>query len=107
MCLGCGRRRRTETAQANRNGGGFERHGERDVAARIMPAAAMADPGEKPRSRRAHISRATAGTLLFRAFVQILGKLYFFDLNENLRRILLDYGQKRPRRTNRLFKPRC
>jgi len=29
------------------------------------------------------------------AFAQILGKLYFFELLENLRRILLDYAQKR------------
>jgi hypothetical protein len=42
-----------------------------------------------------------------RAFAQILGKLYFLQLNENLRRILLDYGQKRLRRTNAAFNAAC
>jgi len=42
-----------------------------------------------------------------RAFVQILGKLYFFDLPENLPRILFDYGQKLPRIANAAFKPAC
>jgi hypothetical protein len=42
-----------------------------------------------------------------RAFAQILGKLYFVQLDENLRRILLDYGQKRPHRTNAAFNAAC
>jgi hypothetical protein len=42
-----------------------------------------------------------------RAFAQILGKLYFVQLDENLRRILLDYGQKRRRRTNAAFNAAC
>jgi hypothetical protein len=42
-----------------------------------------------------------------RAFAQILGKLYFVQLDENLRRILVDYGQKRPRRTNAAFNAAC
>jgi len=42
-----------------------------------------------------------------RAFAQILGKLYFLQLNENLRRILVDYGQKRPRRANAAFNAAC
>jgi hypothetical protein len=42
-----------------------------------------------------------------RAFVQILAKLYFFQLLENLRRILLDYGQKRTARTNAAFNAPC
>jgi len=37
------------------------------------------------------------------AFAQILGKLYFFQLLENLRRILFDYGQKRTGRANAAF----
>jgi hypothetical protein len=41
------------------------------------------------------------------AFAQILGKLYFLQLRENLRRILLDYGQKRPRRANAAFNAAC
>jgi hypothetical protein len=42
-----------------------------------------------------------------RAFAQILGKLYFLQLRENLRRILFDYGQKRPRRANAAFNAAC
>ena len=42
-----------------------------------------------------------------RAFAQILGKLYFVQLDENLRRILVDYGQNRPRRTNAAFNAAC
>jgi len=41
------------------------------------------------------------------AFAQILGKFYFFKLRENLRRILLDYGQKRPCTANAAFKAAC
>jgi hypothetical protein len=41
------------------------------------------------------------------AFAQILGKLYFLQLRENLRRILLDYGQKRPCRANAAFNAAC
>jgi len=43
----------------------------------------------------------------WRAFAQILGKLYFVQLDENLRRILIDYGQKRPHRTNAAFNAAC
>jgi hypothetical protein len=39
--------------------------------------------------------------------VQILGKLYFFELIENLRRILLDYAQKRTSRANATFNAAC
>jgi len=42
-----------------------------------------------------------------RAFAQILGKLYFLQLGENLRRILVDYGQKRPCRANAAFNAAC
>jgi hypothetical protein len=55
-------------------------------------------------------SFATAKTLqkpAWRAFAQILGKLYFLQLGENLRRILFDYGQKRPRRANAAFNAAC
>jgi hypothetical protein len=40
-------------------------------------------------------------------FAQILGKLYFLQLSENLRRILLDYGQKQPRPANAAFNAAC
>jgi hypothetical protein len=39
--------------------------------------------------------------------VQILGKLYFFELIENLRRILLYYAQKRTGRANPTFNAAC
>jgi len=42
-----------------------------------------------------------------RAFVQILGKFYFVDLIENLRRILFDYGQKRSCVANAAFNAAC
>lgn len=41
------------------------------------------------------------------AFAKILAKLYFFQLFENLRRILLNYGQKRTRRANATFNAAC
>ena len=57
-----------------------------------------------------HGSFAFAKTLqkpASRAFAQILGKLYFLQLGENLRRILVDYGQKRPCRANAAFNAAC
>jgi hypothetical protein len=42
-----------------------------------------------------------------RTFAQILGKLYFFELLENLRRILLDYEPKRTDRSNATFNAPC
>jgi hypothetical protein len=42
-----------------------------------------------------------------RAFAQILGKLYFLQFFENLRRILVDYGQKHRRRANAAFNAAC
>jgi hypothetical protein len=41
------------------------------------------------------------------AFAQILGKLYFFELLENLRRILFDYAQKPSDRANAAFNAIC
>jgi hypothetical protein len=49
----------------------------------------------------------TATIAAARAFAQILGKLYFLQFFENLRRILVDYGQKRPRRANAAFNGAC
>jgi len=49
----------------------------------------------------------TAQMAASRAFAQILGKLYFFQLPENLRRILLDYAQKRPGPANAAFNAAC
>jgi hypothetical protein len=58
-------------------------------------ASAPAFPAQKSAKRRS------------RAFAQILGKLYFFKSGENLRRILFDYGQKRPGAANAAFNPAC
>ena len=41
------------------------------------------------------------------AFAQILGKFYFFELCENLRRILLDYAEKRTDLANVAFNAAC
>jgi hypothetical protein len=41
------------------------------------------------------------------AFAQILGKLNFFKLGENLQRILFDYAEKRASTTNPVFKCAC
>jgi hypothetical protein len=41
------------------------------------------------------------------SFVQILGKLNFFKLIENLWRILVDYGQKHRRPANAAFNAAC
>jgi hypothetical protein len=49
----------------------------------------------------------TAQMAALRAFAQILGKLYFLQLPENLRRILLDYAQKRPGPANAAFNAAC
>jgi hypothetical protein len=42
-----------------------------------------------------------------RTFAQILGKLYYFELLENLRSILLDYEPKRTDRSNATFNAPC
>jgi hypothetical protein len=42
-----------------------------------------------------------------RAFAQILGKLQFLQMFENLRRILLDYGQNHPCPANAAFNAGC
>jgi hypothetical protein len=42
-----------------------------------------------------------------RVFAQILGKLNFFKLGENLQRIFFDYAEKRRRTTNAAFKCTC
>jgi hypothetical protein len=58
----------------------------------------------KSGKREDHIRAAKRGKT---SFAQILGKLYFFELLENLRRILLDYEQKHSGRTNAAFNAPC
>jgi hypothetical protein len=62
---------------------------------------------EVPANRGAFAFAKTLQKPASRAFAQILGKLYFVQLDENLRRILVDYGQKRPRRANAAFNAAC
>jgi hypothetical protein len=53
------------------------------------------------------LARGRAAECGRRAFVQILGKLYFFQLLENLRLILFDYAQNRAVRANATFNAAC
>jgi hypothetical protein len=67
----------------------------------------FAGVAEVPVNRRSFAFAETVQMPASRVFAQILGKLYFLQLDENLRRILFDYGQKRPRRTNAAFNAAC
>jgi len=62
---------------------------------------------EVPANRGSFAFAKTLQKAASRAFAQILGKLYFVQLDENLRRILVDYGQKRPCRANAAFNGAC
>jgi hypothetical protein len=57
-------------------------------------------PGAPARRKNARQPR-------IRAFVQILGKLYFFELIENLSGILVDYAQNPTKRANAAFNGAC
>jgi hypothetical protein len=67
----------------------------------------FAGVAEVPANRGSFVLAKTLQKPASRAFAQILGKLYFVQLRENLRRILLDYGQNRPRRANAAFNAAC
>jgi hypothetical protein len=72
---------------------------------RPLPAIALLP---KTATKIAHIMPYQRRSVRCRtAFAKILGKLYFFKLFDNLRRILLDYGQKRTRRANAAFNASC
>jgi hypothetical protein len=75
----------------------------RTVAISLTPAAAAQVPANSGAFAIAKTSQMAA----WRAFAQILGKLYFLQLIENLQRILVDYGQKHPRRANAAFNAAC
>jgi hypothetical protein len=62
---------------------------------------------ESGRNRRTFGTTETPQPAALRAFAQILGKLYFVQLRENLRRILLDYGQKHRHPANAPFNAAC
>jgi hypothetical protein len=67
----------------------------------------FAGVAEVPANRGSFAFAKTLQKPASRAFAQILGKLYFLQLGENLRRILVDYGQKRPCRANAAFNAAC
>jgi hypothetical protein len=63
--------------------------------------------GDRAANDRRLTSQKASKNVIGSCFVQILGKLYFLQLSENLRRILVDYAQKRPRRANPDFNAGC
>jgi hypothetical protein len=82
-------------------------HGESLVAANgcyLFDVSGKREIACKQRVFRESGIAAIAGS---RAFAQILGKLYFLHFFENLRRILVDYGEKRRRRANGAFNAAC
>jgi hypothetical protein len=60
-----------------------------------------------PANRGIFTAAESQQTARYRPFAQILGKLYFVQFFENLRRILVDYGQKHRRRANAAFNAAC
>jgi hypothetical protein len=85
---------------------GFAEHGERLVAIRARPLFHCGHERQEPSIGRRFV-RENCGRGAVAAFVQILGKLDFFDLRENLPIILFDYGQKRLGPANAVFKAAC
>jgi hypothetical protein len=86
---------------------GFTHHGERRLAASGCQIFNARENCEKaPRTKTSVMARMlhSAASL---AFAQILRKLFFFELSENLRRILLYYGQKLPDPRNAPFNAAC
>jgi hypothetical protein len=77
-----------------------------------LPPMGMRSPTTTRNSARPAWKRSVPGLGTMRnatadTFAQILGKLYFFNLRENLRHILFDYGEKRSCTTNGAFKSAC
>jgi hypothetical protein len=79
----------------------------RSLPQKVAICLTLSGVAEVPANRRSFAFAKTLQKPASRAFAQILGKLYFVQLDENLRRILVDYGQKRPRRTNAAFNAAC
>jgi hypothetical protein len=88
--------------------GGFPDHGERAVAGYVP---CLARRSGEVRHRLGSTQRVAdifaVNRPRFQAFVQILGKLNFFKLGENLQRILLNYVEKRSSTANATFKRAC
>jgi hypothetical protein len=88
--------------------GGFPDHGERPVAAYASYPTRRRTKGRYcSSSARGSARTIAANASRFAAFVQILGKLDFFKLGENLPRILFDYAEKRANTANATFKRAC
>jgi hypothetical protein len=86
---------------------GFPHHGERAVAADRRRPAKGAQSSTPARGTINRFWLGTARKTMAGSFAQILGKLYFFNLRENLRHILFDYEEKRSCTTNGAFKSAC
>ncbi len=75
---------------------------------RIMVAATVLRPDARKAARQnVRFPLGTSRNGAAGVFAQILGKLYFFKLFENLRRILLDYAEKRTDLANVAFNAAC
>jgi hypothetical protein len=73
------------------------------VATSLMPAGNADNPAKRGNSGTPETSQKAPSP----TFAQILGKLYFLQLIENLKRILFDYAQKRPHPANAVFNAAC
>jgi hypothetical protein len=88
--------------------GGFPDHGERAVAGyALCPARRSAEVPYRLRSTQRVAQIFAVSRPRFQALAQILGKLNFFKLGENLQRILLNYVEKRSSTANATFKRAC
>jgi hypothetical protein len=87
--------------------GVFPDHGERAVAGDRPRSLRSQDKLRHCRERASPAPTNAAKRLRLASFAQILGKLNFFKLGENLQRILFDYAEKRASTTNPAFKCTC
>jgi hypothetical protein len=87
---------------------GFPDHGERAVAAADDGAGSWAARFRRRLPRGARVDAPGHNAKNVGAvFAQILGKLNYFNLCENLQLILFDYEEKRSCTTNGAFKSAC
>jgi hypothetical protein len=87
---------------------GFTHHGERLVAAdRTASSNERRQSPAEPIAVAVDIRPWNNEEAASEMFAQFLGKLYFFNLRENLPLILFDYEEKRSRTANGPFKSAC
>jgi hypothetical protein len=86
---------------------GFPHHGESPVAVNGIETIYARDHRKLASDIAQRIHRNFASKSGKTAFAQILGKLDFFQLFENLRRILLDYEPKPTDPANAAFNAPC